>query len=161
MAESEAKPKLLLPFLQPFYDAVIPFSWFVVRAAVGWNLLVHSWGKVLSGPAPRVIKAFADIGFAHPELWYWAAMLTEGLAGIALILGLFTRFFAAAATMRNARIHIRGRMAPSITTASKSFKRILLSRVFNRRRRRFAPLTAKSFRSFGWPLRSTASRDGL
>jgi putative oxidoreductase len=99
MAEADAKPKLLLPFLQPFYDAVIPFSWFVVRAAVGWNLAVHSWGKILSGPAPRVLKAFADYGFTPPEFWYWAALTTEGLAGIALILGLFTRFFAAAAAI--------------------------------------------------------------
>jgi putative oxidoreductase len=99
MAEAEAKAKLLLPFLQPFYDVVIPFSWFVIRAAVGWNLVVHSWGKILAGPAPRVLKGFADIGFAHPEFWYWAAMLTEGLAGAALILGLFTRFFAAAAAI--------------------------------------------------------------
>ena len=96
MAESEVKPKLLLPFLQPFYDAVIPFSWFVVRAAVGWNLVVHSWGKIVSGPTPGLLKAFTNLGFTPPEFWYWTALINEGLAGIALILGLFTRFFAAA-----------------------------------------------------------------
>ena len=96
MAESEAEPKLLLPFLQPFYHTVIPLSWFVVRAAVGWNFVVHSWGKILSGPTPRVLNAFADYGFTPPEFWYWTALTNEGLAGIALILGLFTRFFAAA-----------------------------------------------------------------
>ena len=41
MADAQTEPKLLLPFLRPFYDAVIPLSWLIVRVAVGWNLLVH------------------------------------------------------------------------------------------------------------------------
>ena len=46
--------------LKPFYDFVIPLSWFVVRAAAGWNLLVHSWGKITVGPASGFLKAFVD-----------------------------------------------------------------------------------------------------
>lgn len=37
--------------------------------------------------------------FNPPELWYWLSTGTEGLCGLALILGLFTRFFAAAAAI--------------------------------------------------------------
>ncbi|MGA7515359.1 MAG: DoxX family protein, partial [Pseudolabrys sp.] len=62
-------------------------------------LLVHSWGKITVGPAPGFLKAFVDIGFTPPAPWFWAALFTETLAGIALILGLFTRFFAAAAAI--------------------------------------------------------------
>ncbi|MGC1901047.1 MAG: DoxX family protein, partial [Pseudolabrys sp.] len=50
-------------------------------------------------PAPGFLKAFVDIGFTPPAPWFWAALFTETLAGIALILGLFTRFFAAAAAI--------------------------------------------------------------
>jgi putative oxidoreductase len=99
MAEIQAEPKLLLPFLRPLYDAAIPLSWLVVRCAVGWNLLVHGWGKVMLGPAPNVIKGYAEMNFSPPELWYWLSTVTETSAGIALILGLFTRFFAAAAAI--------------------------------------------------------------
>lgn len=99
MADARLEPKPVLSFLKPFYDAAIPLSWFVVRAATGWNLLVHSWGKIMVGPTPGVLKSFADVGFTPPEFWFWAALLNEGLAGIALILGLFTRFFAAAAAI--------------------------------------------------------------
>ena len=60
------EPKLLLPALKPFYDFVIPLSWFVVRAAAGWNLLVHSWGKITVGPASGFLKAFVDIDFTPP-----------------------------------------------------------------------------------------------
>jgi putative oxidoreductase len=99
MAEAQAEPKLLLPFLRPFYDAAIPLSWLIIRCAVGWNLLVHGWGKILLGPAPTVVKGYADMNFNPPELWYWLSTITETSAGIALILGLFTRFFAAAAAI--------------------------------------------------------------
>ena len=34
MAQAQTEPKLLLPFLEPFYDAVVPLSWLVVRVAV-------------------------------------------------------------------------------------------------------------------------------
>ena len=72
---------------------------FVVRAAAGWNLLVHSWGKITVGPTPGFLKAFVDIGFTPPAPWFWTALFTETPAGIPLILGLFTRFFAAAAAI--------------------------------------------------------------
>ena len=99
MASSNDEPKPLLPAIKPFYDVVVPLSWFVVRAAAGWNLLVHGWGKITVGPTPGLLKAFVDLGFTPPAPWFWTALFTETLAGIALILGLFTRFFAAAAAI--------------------------------------------------------------
>jgi putative oxidoreductase len=100
VAESQAEPKLLLPFLRPFYDAVIPLSWLIIRVAVGWNLLRHGWPKVMHlPPSDAAIKAYADIGLSPPALWAWASLTIETLGGIALILGLFTRLFAAAAAI--------------------------------------------------------------
>ena len=99
MAEAQTEPKLLLPFLRPFYDAAIPLSWLIVRVAVGWNLLVHGWGKLMIGPSPNIVKAFAEMNFTPGEFWFWASTLNETIAGIALILGLFTRFFAATAAL--------------------------------------------------------------
>jgi len=99
MAETQAEPKPLLPALQPFYEFARPLSWLIIRWAVAWNLLVHAWVKITVGPAPGFLKAFADLGFTPPEFWFWTALGTEALAGIALVLGLFTRFFAAAAAI--------------------------------------------------------------
>jgi putative oxidoreductase len=104
MAAVETEPKPLLPFLGPFYDAVIPLSWLIVRAAVGWNLLVHGWGKIMVGPTPGFLQAFADLGFTPPEVFFWSSFLIEMLGGICIILGLFTRFFAAAAAIEMACI---------------------------------------------------------
>ncbi len=99
MAEAQAEPKLIFPGLQSFYDVVVPLSWLVIRVAVGWNLLVHGWGKLMVGPTPGFLKAFADLGFSPPELFFWSSFLIEMLGGICIILGLFTRFFAAAAAI--------------------------------------------------------------
>jgi len=99
MADAQTEPKLLLPFLRPFYDAVIPLSWLIVRFAVGWNLLVHGWGKIMAGPTAAFLKGYGDIGLSPPELWFWSSTVLESTAGVALILGLFTRFFAAAAAI--------------------------------------------------------------
>jgi len=99
MAQTQNEPKLFLPFLQPFYDAVVPLSWLVVRLAVGWNLLVHGYPKFLNGSSEAALKAYADLGFTPPAFWFWASASIETFAGISLILGLLTRFFAAAAAI--------------------------------------------------------------
>jgi putative oxidoreductase len=99
MADAQTEPKLLLPFLRPFYDAAIPLSWLIVRVAIGWNLLVHGWGKIMAGPTQTFLKGYSDIGFNPPGLWFWSSTVVETTAGVALILGLFTRFFAAAAAI--------------------------------------------------------------
>jgi putative oxidoreductase len=99
MAEARTEPRPLLPVLQPFYDTVIPLSWLVIRAAVGWNLIVHGWGKIMIGPTDAFLKGFADLGFTPPAFFFWSSFLIEMLGGICIILGLFTRFFAAAAAI--------------------------------------------------------------
>jgi putative oxidoreductase len=98
--DSEAKPqsKLLFPALESFYAVAIPLAWPIIRIAVGWNLLVHGWGKVTRGPSAYV-RAFVEQGFDPALPWVWAALIIEFVGGIALILGLFTRFFAAAAAV--------------------------------------------------------------
>lgn len=103
MADTQAEPKRLVPQLQSFYDVVIPLAWPLVRIAVGWNLLVHGWGKVTRGPGAYV-KGFAEQGMEPAILWVWGALGIEFVGGAALILGLFTRFWAAAAAIEMAII---------------------------------------------------------
>jgi putative oxidoreductase len=95
MEDAKGEPRLLLPALKPFYDRAIPLSWLVIRVAVGWNLLVHAWRAIQAGPT-KMAPVFANMGFEPGLLFYWLALLVEGLGGIGILLGLFTRFFAAA-----------------------------------------------------------------
>ena len=95
MSERSDEPKLLLPALQPFYDAVIPLAWPIVRIAVGWNLIIHGWGKVLRGPVEQA-KVFAKDGTDFGAAFAVFLIIIELGGGICIAVGLFTRFFAAA-----------------------------------------------------------------
>jgi putative oxidoreductase len=96
------EPKRFFPALDSFYERVIPLASLVIRVACGWNLLVHGWGKVTRGPS-AFVKAFAAMGF-DSIAWVWAALAIEFVGGAAIILGLFTRFWAAAAAIELAII---------------------------------------------------------
>jgi putative oxidoreductase len=95
MADAAGEPKPVLPFLAPFYAAVIPWTWPLIRVAVGWDLIVHGWGKVLRGPEQQAVLLARD----GLKLGIWFAIfltVVELVGGICIALGLFTRFFAAA-----------------------------------------------------------------
>jgi putative oxidoreductase len=93
--ERSNEPRPLLPFLEPFYRAVVPLAWPLVRLGVGWNLAVHGWGKVLRGPAAQAVMLAHD-GYDFGPALAVLLIFVELIGGICIALGLFTRFFAAA-----------------------------------------------------------------
>lgn len=95
MSDNEREPRLLLPFLEPFYRVVIPLAWPLVRIGIGWNLAVHGWGKVLRGPAAQAVLLARD-GYDYGPPLAVFLIFVELIGGICIALGLFTRFFAAA-----------------------------------------------------------------
>jgi putative oxidoreductase len=95
MPGTASEPRPVLPFLQPFYAMVIPLAWPLGRVAVGWDLIVHGWGKILRGPVQQGALLARD---GAPFGVKMAIFLTfiELVGGICIAAGLFTRFFAAA-----------------------------------------------------------------
>jgi putative oxidoreductase len=98
MTDQTREPRPLLPFLEPFYRAVLPLTWPLVRIAIGWNLAVHGWGKVLRGPAQQAAMLAHDGYDFGPKLAVLLIFI-ELVGGVCIILGLFTRFFAAAVAL--------------------------------------------------------------
>jgi putative oxidoreductase len=99
MAETAGdEPRLFIPSLRRFYDFAIPFSWVVVRFGVGWVLLVHGYGKVMRGMAgqAKVLDVTLPNFKAYNLELSYLLTFVEGVGGLCIILGLFTRFFAAA-----------------------------------------------------------------
>ena len=86
------EPKLLLPFLKPFYEAVVPLAWPMARFACGFHLIVHGWGKIMRGGT--VSNSTIAFGFFLTFI--------EFMSGICITVGLFTRFFAAAVSIEMA-----------------------------------------------------------
>jgi len=58
MIEQTREPRPVLPFVDPFY--CVPLAWPLVRLGVGWNLIVHGWGKMLRGPAGQAALLARD-----------------------------------------------------------------------------------------------------
>lgn len=99
------EPRLFLPFLAPLYGALAPLSWPIIRLGAGLTLAVHGWAKVV-GSSERFIKVFGDMGFSSPAVLFWLLLIVEFVGGLCVAVGLFTRFFAAAATIEMAYITI-------------------------------------------------------
>lgn len=103
MAEVERGQQLFIPALRSFYDVVVPLSWPVVRIAVGWNLTVHGWGKVVAGPA-AMAPSYVALGFHEPYALIVLLTVVEFVGGLCIMFGLFTRLFAAAVAIELAYI---------------------------------------------------------
>jgi putative oxidoreductase len=107
MATPDGQQKLLLPFLAPFYDQAIPFSWLVIRAGFGIDLAIHGWEKVVRLPAIFAAISAGTAASLRPQLdplHNIVLAFFEFIGGICIALGLFTRFFAAAAAIELAII---------------------------------------------------------
>jgi putative oxidoreductase len=73
-----------------------PIADLLIRIVVGVMFLMHVWGKFNAGAA-RVAGGFGtNYHLPMPDLFAYTAMGLELVGGACLIIGLFTRFFAAA-----------------------------------------------------------------
>jgi putative oxidoreductase len=86
--------KLIFPGLAGFYASMGPVAYAIARAVLGIILFVHGWGKVTGGIA-GVIGFFTKLGLPAPGLLAYCAFFLETVGSACLVVGLFTRFFAA------------------------------------------------------------------
>jgi putative oxidoreductase len=88
------EPRLIFPGLAGFYEAVSDLWYPLIRVTVGALLFVHGWTKVTSGVA-GVTGFFEKNGFVPASGFAYAAIFLETAGAICIVLGLFTRVFAA------------------------------------------------------------------
>ena len=103
MFESPTGPRLLFPALRPLYVLLEPLSWLLIRCACGVILAVHGWGKITRGIEPSA-ALLAKLGYSSPTALVYFLIFVELVGGLAIVAGLFTRFFAAAVTIEMAVI---------------------------------------------------------
>src|SRR3989338_5676938 len=99
-----AQPKLLIPQLQSFYAWVEPLTWPLIRITAGLMLIPHGWPKLMMGITATANMALVKRGIAPAEPLAVVLIAIETLGGLCIALGLFTRFWAAAATIEMAVI---------------------------------------------------------
>lgn len=88
------EPKLIFPGLAGFYASVSDLWYPMIRIALGAILFMHGWGKWNAGTA-RIGNAFAT-NYGLPSVFAYPALFLETVGAICIVVGLFTRFFAAA-----------------------------------------------------------------
>lgn len=92
----KGEPKLIIPGLAGFYAAVSDLWYPLIRIGIGAIIFMHGWGKINAGVA-RVAGAFGtNYGLPMPMAFAYAALFLETVGCVCIIIGLFTRFFAAA-----------------------------------------------------------------
>jgi len=89
------QPKLIFPGLEGFYRTMGPIAYTIVRVVLGLTMIVHGWPKLMVAGPDRVGTAFAN-NYGLPSWFAYLAILFEVFGGACLVVGLFTRFFAAA-----------------------------------------------------------------
>ncbi len=125
MPQPASEPKPILPFLQPFYDAVIPWTWPLVRVAVGWDLVVHGWGKILRGPVQQGALLARD-GAAFGVKMAILLIVVEFVGGLCIAVGLFTRFFAAAVAIEMGYLTFFHYWANGFSWINRGYEYVLL-----------------------------------
>jgi putative oxidoreductase len=91
--------RLLVPQLQPFYRWAEPISWALIRITAGLMLIPHGWPKLMAGIGPTAASALTKRGIAPAEPLAVVLIAIETIGGACIALGLFTRFWAAAAAI--------------------------------------------------------------
>ena len=95
-AVAQGETKLLHPGLAGFYGTMLPIAETFVRVVVGIMFLMHVMTKFKLGPAAVAANVFAKNGIEPGLMWTYVVMSLETVGGVCLIIGLLTRFFAAA-----------------------------------------------------------------
>jgi putative oxidoreductase len=120
-----AEPKLIFPRLAGFYASWREIAYALVRIVIGYILLMHGWAKINTGVA-GISGYMAKNGLVPGELFGGAAIFLETAGAICIIIGLFTRFFAAALAIELAIAFLVIHMPKGFAAAQGGFEYVLL-----------------------------------
>jgi putative oxidoreductase len=96
---SSGEPRPLVPMLAPLYAHTTDISWLIVRLTAGLMLLPHGIPKWQAGAAAFATGSLARRGIEPALPLAYLVIFIETVGAICIALGLFTRFFAAAAAI--------------------------------------------------------------
>jgi putative oxidoreductase len=120
------EPKLLFPGLAGFYASWCDIAYTLVRVCMGYILFMHGWAKI-TGPGFAGVSGYmAKLGLIPGGAWAGAAMFLETVGGVCLVLGLFTRFFAAALAIEMAIAFLVVHFAKGFAAGTGGFEYVLL-----------------------------------
>jgi putative oxidoreductase len=100
------EPRPIIPALAPFYAFAREAFYPLIRATVGGTLLVHGIQKLMGPPISALAQSLAKSGIEPSLLFAYVVYVNETIGAVCIILGLFTRLFAASIAIELAVITI-------------------------------------------------------
>jgi putative oxidoreductase len=117
--------KLIFPGLAGFYASWREIAYALVRIIIGYILLMHGWAK-FNGGFTGVAASMVKNGLVPSEFFAGAAMFLETVGAICIIVGLFTRFFAAALAIELGIAFLVVHMSKGFAAAQGGYEYVLL-----------------------------------
>jgi putative oxidoreductase len=117
--------KLIFPGLAGFYETWGEIAYALMRVIIGIILFMHGWQKFKGGFA-GVAGSMTRNGLVPGELFAGAAMFLETVGAICIIVGLFTRFFAAALAIEMAIALLAVHLSKGFYAAQGGYEYVLL-----------------------------------
>ncbi len=122
----KAEMKLIYPGLADFYARAGRVAYTLVRVVVGIMFLMHVSVKFKIGAAAVAANVMAKNGLEPALGFAYAAIILEAVGGVCLIIGLFTRFFAAALAIEMAIALLFVHLPKGYAAAGGGYEYVLL-----------------------------------
>ncbi len=120
------QPRLIFPGLAGFYATMAPITDLLIRIVVGVMFLMHVSVKFNAGAARIATNFGTNYGLPMADLFAYTAMGLELVGGICLIVGLFTRFFAAALSIEMGIALIAAHLPKGYSVGGGGYEYVLL-----------------------------------
>jgi putative oxidoreductase len=117
---------LVWPGLRGFYDTVGDIAYALMRVVIGYILFMHGWGKIHMGVATVAANVMAKNGLQPSLVFAYTATALETVGAVCIILGVFTRFFAAAIAIEMGIALLFVHAAKGFAAAQGGFEYVLL-----------------------------------
>jgi putative oxidoreductase len=120
------EPKLIFPGLAGFYATWREIAYALVRVTMGYILFMHGWAKVTGAGMTGISGYMTKLGLVPGGLFAGAAIFLETVGALCLLVGLFTRFFAAALAVEIGIAFLAVHMSKGFSASKGGFEYVLL-----------------------------------
>jgi putative oxidoreductase len=126
-ATAGSETRLIWPGIRAFYDSFADIAYTLMRVVVGYNLLMHGWVKVSSQQGAAGVAGYmARQGLEPGAAFAYAAIFLETVGAVCIIVGLLTRFFAAALAIEMAIALLVVHLAKGFAVGGGGYEYVLL-----------------------------------
>jgi putative oxidoreductase len=118
--------KLIFPSLADFYASWWDIAYTLVRVVIGYIMFMHGSAKVIGPGFAGVGGMMAKNNLVPGGAFAGAAMFLETVGAVCIIVGLFTRFFAAALAIEMGIAFLVVHMSKGFAAGQGGFEYVLL-----------------------------------